>query len=87
MDKIKLTEITHLIGRIKALMDDEDSLSITVNNYILGNSYVHLPESLFKKIFDQYETSPFDFDVDELSTTINGVKVFCLVNKNDRTTD
>lgn len=87
MDKIKISEITHLMARIRALMDDEDVLSATVNNYIHGGAYVHLFETLFKRLFDQYETSEFDLDTDELSTTINGVKVFCLVDKNDRTTD
>lgn len=87
MDKIKITEITHLMGRIKALMDDEDVLSVTVNNYIIGEAYVHLSEDLFKKLFDQYETTEFDNTTDELSVKINGIKVFCLVNKNDRTMD
>lgn len=87
MDKIKISEITHLMARIRALMDDEDALSVTVNNYIHSGAYVHLYETLFKRLFDQYETSEFDLDTDELSTTINGVKVFCLVDKNDRTTD
>ena len=87
MDKIKISEITHLMARIRALMDDEDALSVTVNNYIHDGAYVHLCETLFKRLFDQYETSEFDLDTDELSTTINGVKVFCLVDKDDRTTD
>lgn len=85
MDKIKITEITHLMARIRALMDDEDVLSVTINNYIRGGAYVHLFEDLFKKLFDQYETTEFDNTTDELSVKINGIKVFCLVDKNDRT--
>lgn len=87
MDKIKITEITHLMARIRALMDDEDVLSATVNNYIHGGAYVHLFEPLFKRLFDQYETSQFDDTTDELSVKINGVRIFCLVDKDDRTTD
>ena len=87
MDKIKLVEITHLMGRIRQLMDDKGVISVTVNNYIYGGAYVHLFEDLFKKLFDQYETTEFDDTTDELSVKINGIKVFCLVNKNDRTTD
>lgn len=87
MDKIKLVEITHLMGRIRPLMDDEDVLSVTINNYIHGGAYVHLFEDLFKKLFDQYKTTEFDDTTDELSVKINGVRIFCLVDKNDRTTD
>lgn len=87
MDKIKLTEITHLMGRIRPLMDDEDVLSVTINNYIHGEEYVHLFEDLFKKLFDQYETTEFNNTTNELSVKINGVRIFCLVDKYDRTTD
>ena len=87
MDKIKLTEITHLIGRIKALMDDDGIICATINNDLYGETYLHLSGDLFKQIFNRYETSEFDLDTDELSTTINGVKVFCLVDKDDRATD
>lgn len=87
MDKIKLTEITHLIGRIKALMDDDGIICATIDNDLYGETYLHLSDDLFKQIFNRYETSEFVLDTDELSTTINGVKVFCLVDKDDRTTD
>lgn len=87
MDKIKLTEITHLMGRIKALMDDEDVISANVHNDLYGDVHMHLYDVLFKSLFDQYETTEFDDTTDELSVKINGVRIFCLVNKNDRTTD
>ena len=87
MDKIKLTEITHLIGRIKALMDDDGIICATINNDLYGETYLHLSDDLFKQIFNRYETSIFDDTTDELSTEINGIKVFCLVDKDDRTTD
>lgn len=87
MDKIKLTEITHLIGRIKALMDDDGIICATINNDLYGETYLHLSDDLFKQIFNRYETSRFYDTTDELSTEINGIKVFCLVDKDDRTTD
>lgn len=87
MDKIKLTEITHLMGRIKALMDDNEIICATINNDLYGETYLHLFNDLFKQIFNRYETSRFDDTTDVLSTEINGIKVFCLVDKYDRTTD
>ena len=87
MDKIKLTEITHLMGRIKALMDDDGIICATINNDLYGETYLHLSDDLFKQIFNRYETSRFDDTTDELSTEINGIKVFYLVDKDDRTTD
>ena len=87
MDKIKLTEITHLMGRIKALMDDDGIICATINNDLYGETYLHLFNDLFKQIFNRYETSRFDDTTDVLSTEINGIKVFCLVDKYDRTTD
>lgn len=87
MDKIKLTEITHLMGRIKALMDDDGIICATINNDLYGETYLHLSDDLFKQIFNRYETSIFEDTTDELSTEINGIKVFCLVDKYDRTTD
>lgn len=87
MDKIKLTEITHLMGRIKALMDDDGIICATINNDLYGETYLHLSDDLFKQIFNRYETSRFYDTTDELSTEINGIKVFCLVDKDDRPTD
>ena len=87
MDKIKLTEITHLMGRIKALMDDDGIICATINNDLYGETYLHLSDDLFKQIFNRYETSRFYDTTDELSTEINGIKVFCLVDKDDRATD
>lgn len=87
MDKIKITEITHLMARIRALMDDKNAICATVNNEWLGAAYLHLYETLFRELFDEYKTTRFDDTTDELSTEINGIKVFCLVDKYDRTTD
>ena len=87
MDKIKITEMTHLMGRIKALMDDDGIICATINNDLYGETYLHLFNDLFKQIFNRYETSRFDDTTDVLSTEINGIKVFCLVDKYDRTTD
>lgn len=83
MDKIKLTEITHLMGRIKALMDDDEIICATINNNLYRETYLHLSDDLFKQIFNRYETSRFN----ELSVKINGIKVFCLVDKDGRATD
>ena len=85
MDKNKLTEITHLMGRIKALMDDRDVICAMINNEQYGDTDLHLYEPLFRELFGEYKTARFDDDTDELSTDINGIKVFCLVDKNDRT--
>lgn len=87
MDKIKLTEITHLMGRIKALMDDNGIICATINNDLYGETYLHLSDDLFKQIFNRYETSRFDDTANELSVKINGIKVFCLVDKDGRATD
>lgn len=87
MDKIKITEITHLMARIRALMDDQEVICATVNNEHYGDVYLHLGDDLFKNLFGEYRTARFDDETDQLSTKINGVKVFCLVDKNDRTTD
>ena len=87
MDKIKLTEITHLIGRIKALMDDDGIICATINNDLYGETYLHLSDDLFKQIFNRYETSRFDDTANELSSNIYGVKVFCLVDKDGRAAD
>lgn len=81
MDKIKVTEITHLIGRIKALMDDDGIICATINNDLYGETYLHLAEDFFKQIFNRYETSRFDDTTNELSTEINGIKVFCLADR------
>ena len=87
MDKIKLTQITHLMARIRALMDDQEVICAMVNNEHYGDVYLHLCSDLFKNIFGEYRTARFDDTTDELSTEINGIKVFCLVDKDDRTTD
>lgn len=87
MDKIKITEITHLMARIRALMDDKKAICAMVNNEWFGEAYLHLYEPLFRELFDEYKTTRFDDTTDELSTEINGIKVFCLVDKYDRTTD
>ena len=87
MDKIKIAEITHLMARIRALMDDKNVICEIVNNERLGEAYLHLYEPLFRELFDEYKTTRFDDTTDELSTEINGIKVFCLVDKDDRTTD
>lgn len=87
MDKIKIAEITHLMVRIRAIMDDKDAICAVVNNERYGETYLHLYEDLFLELFDEYETSQFDLYTDELSVKINGIKVFCLVDKNDRNTD
>ena len=87
MDKIKISEITHLMARIRALMDDKNAICAMVNNEWLGAAYLHLHEPLFRELFDEYKTTRFDDTTDELSTEINGIQVFCLVDKYDRTTD
>lgn len=87
MDKIKITEITHLMARIRALMDDKKAICAMVNNEWFGAAYLHLYEPLFRELFDEYKTTRFDDTTDELSTEINGIKVFCLVDKYDRATD
>ena len=80
MDKIKLTRITHLMAQIKPLVCD-GFISSTVNAEGMGETYVHLSDELFLELFDRYETAPFYEDTNELSTEINGIKVFCLVDK------
>lgn len=87
MDKIKLVEITHLMARIRALMDDKKAICAMVDNDWFGEAYLHLYEPLFRELFDEYKTTQFDDTTNELSTEINGIKVFCLVDKYDRTTD
>ena len=87
MDKIKLTQITHLMARIRSLMDDDNVISARINNKLYGDADLHLYELLFRELFDEYKTTRFDDTTDELSTEINGIKVFCLVDKDDRTTD
>lgn len=87
MDKIKISEITHLMARIRALMDDKNAICAMVNNEWFGEVYLHLYEPLFFELFDEYKTTRFDDTTDELSAEINGIKVFCLVDKDDRTTD
>ena len=88
MDKIKIAEITHLMARIRSLMDDDNVISARIHNKLYGDSDLHLYETLFRELFDEYKkTTRFDDTMDELSTEINGIKVFCLVDKDDRTTD
>lgn len=87
MDKIKITEITHLMARIRSLMDDKNAICATVNNEWIGAAYLQLYEPLFRELFDEYKTKRFDDTTDELSTEINGIQVFCLVDKDDRATD
>ena len=40
MDKIKIAEITHLMARIRALMDDQEVICATVNNDHYGDVYI-----------------------------------------------
>ena len=87
MDKIKVSEITHLMARIRSLMDDDNVISARINNKLYGDADLHLYEPLFRELFDEYKTTRFDDTPDELSTENNGIKVFCLVDKDDRTTD
>lgn len=87
MDKIKITEITHLMARIRALMDDQYVICAMVDNELYGDAYLHLYAPLFRELFDEYKTTRFDDTTDELSSEINGIKVFCMVDKDDRTTD
>ena len=84
MDKIKLAHITHLMAQIKPLVCD-GFISSTVNAEGMGKTYVYLSDELFLKLFDQYETAPFDEVADELSAEVNGIKVFCLVDKDEHT--
>ena len=81
MDKIKIAEITHLMARIRALMDAEDMISARVNNEGYGETCLHIYKSLFLELFSEYKTARFDDTTDELSTEINGIKVFCLADK------
>lgn len=87
MDKIKLTQITHLMARIRALMDEQNVICAMVNNELYGDAHLHLYAPQFRELFSEYKTTRFDDTTDELSTEINGIKVFCLVDKYDRTTD
>ena len=87
MDKIKISEITHLMARIRSLMDDDNVISARINNKLYGDADLHLYEPLFRELFDEYKTTRFDDTTDELSTEINGIKVFCLADKDDRATD
>lgn len=82
MDKIKLTQITHLMAQIKPLVCD-GFISCTVNAKGMGETYVHMSDWLFLELFDRYETTPFYDFADELNTEINGIKVFCLVDKDE----
>ena len=87
MDKIKIAEITHLMARIRALMDEQNVICAMVNNELYGDAHLHLYAPQFRELFSEYKTTRFDDTTDELSTEINGIKIFCLVDKDDRTTD
>lgn len=87
MVKIKIAEITHLMARIRSLMDDDNVISARIYNKLYGDADLHLYEPLLRELFDEYKTTRFDDTTDELSTEINGIKVFCLVDKDDRATD
>ena len=87
MDEIKISEITHLMARIRSLMDHDDVISAWICNKLYGYADLQLYEPLFRELFDEYKTTRFDDTTDELSAEINGIKVFCLVDKDDRTTD
>lgn len=81
MDKIKIAEITHLMARIRALMDDQNVICAMVNNELYDDAYLHLYATLFRELFSEYKTAWFSNNMDELSTEINGIKVFCLADK------
>lgn len=81
MDKIKLTQITHLMAQIKGLLSTDDDLICYIDSEHGDISYIHLTREMFKQLFDTYNTRDFGYGKDELYTEINGVEIMCLVNK------
>lgn len=87
MDKIKLTQITHLMAQIKGLLSADDDIVCFIDSEQGEIPYIHLTREMFKQLFDTYNTRDFGYGKDESYTEINGVEIMCLVDKDDRTTD
>lgn len=81
MDKIKLTQITHLMAQIKGMLSTDDDLICYIS---IGNEevpYIHLLPEAFKQLFDTYNTRDFGLGKNVLYTEINGVEIMCMVDK------
>ena len=87
MDKIKLTQITHLMAQIKGLISTDDDIVCFIDSEQGEIPYIHLTREMFMQLFDTYNTRDFGCGKDESYTEINGVEIMCLVDKDDRTTD
>ena len=81
MDKIKLTQITHLMAQIKGLLSTDDDLICYIGSEKEEVPYIHLLSVEFKELFDTYNTRDFGFGRNVLYTEINGVEIMCLVDK------
>ena len=85
MDKIKITEITHLMARIRELMD-YGVIGCTVNAKGMGESDLQLSSRLFRELFEQNGTAHIlDNGWKKLKIEINGVNVVCWENEDEHT--
>lgn len=81
MDKIKLTQITHLMAQIKGMLISDDYLVCFIDSKQGGIPYIHLTREMFKQLFDTYNTRDFGLGKNVLYTEINGVEIMCMVDK------
>lgn len=84
MDKIKLSEATHLVNRLKAMLDDE-MIGCIVSS--VGASIQLYSGSNFHELFLDAEKDPLVLDDDRYVAKFDGVDVVCYGGKNDRATD
>lgn len=85
MDKIKLTQITHLMAQIKGLLSADDDIVCFIDSEQGEIPYIQLTREMFKQLFDTYNTRDFGYGKNGLYTEINGVEIMCLVNKDEHT--
>ena len=83
MDKIKLTQITHLMAQIKGILSSDDDLVCYIGSGKEDVPYIHLLPVEFKELFDTYNTRDFGFGMNVLHAEINGVEIMCLVTKDE----
>ena len=85
MDKIKIAEITHLMARIRALMD-YGVIGCTVNAEGMGESDLQLSSRLFRELFEQNGTAHIlDNGWKKLKVEINDVNVVCWEYEDEHT--
>lgn len=76
--------ICDMLSNMKALQNASQNKIEIIDAQLNGwekDARLHLFEDLFKRCFEKYDVEPFDAVYDKISTFVDGVEVFALVEK------